>query len=237
MYRATTGLLFLALTACATAAPEDIKSGFDPALAEGHSLNEHTEVSPGVYMLNTVIDEGLIRFVPDEDPLLPEELDTELDLRSTAKPKVSTCYNYDYASYNDQTSNSTMWGGNPTWYGTVDAYSYRYTDHTGTTTRYNRVSAYAYTTTPAGVEYLSSMAYVYVNGAYVGYVNHSYSSSTSSTSPSYSYAWGSWDVACPRGGSIDVSATLYHQASDYSGAQQYLYIGNTLNASTACCPG
>ncbi len=223
-------LLTLLAAGCASSGSPGTE-GFDPALADGHVQEEHVEVSPGVYLLDTVVADGSVRYIAEENASSPEEFSMEGPSGTKAVPAVDYCYKYDDDSYSDATTAGKLFGGNPSWYGSATAYSYHYDGPGPYDSDYNQVSAYLYTSSPVASDYNSSTAYIYVNGAYAGYVMNTATGLTST------YAYGTWEAACGADGTISVEAQLYHSISDYDGARpQSLYVGNTVRARAMCCP-
>ncbi|MCK6529639.1 hypothetical protein L6R50_19490 [Myxococcota bacterium] len=223
-------LLALAPFACAQeAAPIPAATGeFEPSLADGHFAEEHTQVAPGVHLLTELIESGAVRYSDLEPPLDPAAVEAE-NARRAARAVGDYCYEYDYKTYSDRTRSGSMFGGDPSWYASATAYSYRYDGPGPSDYDYDQVTTYITTSSPNPIDYVSAMAYVYVNGAYAGYV------SNAGAGVNYAYAYGTWDAECVDG-NLSVEARLYHTLSDASPRSQYLYLSNVLTARVACCP-
>jgi hypothetical protein len=219
--------LCLVLSACApvTATMEDSHAdGYSVALAEGNAQEDHTEVSPGVFLLNSVIASGEVSYVDVANA--PPRTDEAASHASADRRR--SCYNYDYDYYNDQTRHGSMFGGHTYWYGQAMAEDYHY-EGPGPDYSYTRVSSYVYTYADSPVDQLYSMSYVYANGRYVGYTYNVRRNAR------MSYQYGYWDVRC-KSGEISLEARTYHTWMNGATGEEYQYVGNTLDVATECCP-
>jgi hypothetical protein len=220
MSRPSLVLLSLLLPVACQTADATEASPFQADLAEGHTVAEHTEVAPGVYLLSSKLAEGAVHYVSAEDAAARAETRSRIG--------DDTCYNYDEGHYQDELQNESMFGASPSWYGSTTAVSYDF-DAPGTAhdQDYEQVSAYlwSYVANPVTV---FATAYVYVNGDYVGYVDDHARRGTTAL------AYEIFDAAC-EDGMVSVEIRTYHTWSDGSSGQ-YLYLSNTATASVECCP-
>jgi hypothetical protein len=224
-------LAALALAGCASASPE--LPLFDSELADGHEAAEHTEVAPGVYLLSSLVASGDVRFVQQTR----EEFEEAASTRARrgyggGYTDYDYCYNYDYDSVSDSLSGTTMFQASPSWYGSANAYSYHYDTRGDRYDQdYEQVSAYLWNYTRHPIASMSSMAYVYINGDYAGYVMDT------GTNRTTALAYATYDATCEDGTvSIEVRTYQYWNNMGGGGAREpYLYLSYTMDASAACC--
>ncbi|RME25016.1 MAG: hypothetical protein D6798_09900 [Deltaproteobacteria bacterium] len=231
---------------------------YDLTMTEGYLPGDHVEVAPGVFVLKHLVESGAVRYtdlspaegtvgtLPGLDggaALLPPPVPSPGETGGSGDegggvdtgdggdggsgpwvPDRDTCYEYDTDSYTDRTRNGSLFGEDPTWYGTATAYSYR-------SGRYDADTAYTYiySYSPVSLDYVNAYAYVYINDRYAGYVSATSAPGTSA------YAYGSWDAACDRDGTLDVRVSGYHYFYDESSGAS-LSLRNTVTASVTCCP-
>lgn len=209
--------LMLFVCACET----DSEIPFNTDLAEGHALEEHTEVAPGVWLLSSEVASGDINYT---DLSAPEN--------RTGSPasadRARSCYKYDYAWYNEQTRAGEMFGGRTYWYGMAMAEDYNDNDGMGPDQSFTRVTGYAYTYADKAVDQVYAMTYLYLNGRYVGYAWDQ------ARNARYAYRYGAWDARC-KDGRLSLEARTYHSWMNGRSADEYQYIGNTLDVEIDCC--
>lgn len=225
-----------------SAAPATDGPSLDLRRTGGLTEADHVEVAPGVFMVREIALDGDIAFAQMSDPML-DSFAMAADDGVAPPPPVDPggddtgggggggggrtyCYNYDSDYYTDSTTAGVMFGGDPSWYGSVTAQSYE-SSFAGHETRSDYASAYVYTYAPGTIDSVSAYGYVYINGRYIGYMS-------SSTAPgTYATAYGSWSQRCRAGTSMDLELTASHYM--YDGGTS-LSVTTQLAASAACCP-
>jgi hypothetical protein len=207
---------------CAPTLAGEEAPSFKPELADGHALSEHTEVAPGVFVLTSRLDAGSVRYVSHADAEARE------DARAR-RPHVESCYNYEYANYSDEVRNDTLFNGNTSWYGVVNAISYDY-DAPGTDSDqdYESVMAYLWTASEHPITTVTASAYVYINSEYAGFVSDAQANATTALT------YETFDAECVDG-RVAVEVFNYHSWTNM-GPDQSLYLSNRTSTAVECCP-
>ncbi len=138
----------------------------------------------------------------------------------------ASCWEYESDVHNETTANGTLFGGNPTWYGSATASS-AWSQQLGWVYDYDYVTTYLYAWAPTEVDWAQVYGYVYINGTYAGYV-WNYAASGSFTS-----AYGYWTSGCGDDGALSIEVYTYHYLYD---GPQFLSVGDLLSAKVECCP-
>lgn len=197
---------------------------YQAAQADGHLQSEHVEVSPGVFLLQSVVDAGDVQYVETDVPTSPEDAEARMSAKSK---KAQSCVKYDQDYYSDNTRAGAQFGGKTYWYGYALAEDYHYDGHPDYD--WTGVQAYAYTYAEKKVDYLYAMTYVRLNGKYVGYTYKT------AKNNAYVYSYGTWESSC-KGGSLSIDAMTYHYWQDGGAGGDSQSITSNVSASTACCP-
>lgn len=204
--------------------PGDLE--FDSALADGHLLGEHVEVQPGVWMLQSVLDEGEIALVD------PEEVDFDLDELYLAADDGPSSGHFDCAAigrdrYSDSTVNGSLFAGNPKWAGELMAVSL-YDQRPGLTINTDVAVIALDQVAPRRILKNDVRGYVWINGEYVGFLYNRV------TGREGTAAMGIFTASCAAG-QLDVAVVAHHAMFDI-GHPGRLTIARPLLASVQCCP-
>jgi len=201
--------------------PQD--PGPDLGKMDGWTQADHTEVAPGVFLLNSIA-EGGPQWAGQEERVGPEP--DRLEASTTY-----SCSAYDSAVYYDTTRYGETFGGDVTWYGSVSASSYSST-WAGGSYRGDYVYVYASTTVPADVT-VWTYGYVYINDNYVGYLQ-----STEGWGADWAWTSGYFSDSCSDDGDMSARVNLTHygyQSSGWTDTETF-YVSKTVRADVSCCP-
>ncbi len=203
------------------AEPGDLE--FDPALADGYLLGDHVEVQPGVWVLESVLEEGEIELVA------PEDIDVDLDdlyLAASDGPSHFTCGAVDRDQYADATINASLFSGNPEWAGELMAASV-YEVRPGLTINAELAVVSLDQLAPRRIRQNDLRGYVWINGKYVGFL---YNRATGREGIA---ATGIFTASCVAG-QLDVAVVASHAMFDI-GHPGRLTVARPMFASVHCC--
>ena len=203
------------------AEPGDLE--FDPALADGHLLGDHVEIEPGVWVLESVLEEG------DVELIAPEDMDVDLDdlyLAASDGGAHFTCGAVDRDQYADATINSSLFSGNPEWAGDLMAASI-YEVRPGLTIKTDLAVVSLDQLAPRRILNNDVRGYVWINGKYVGFL-YNRASNREGTA-----AVGIFSASCVEG-QLDVAVVASHAMFDI-GHPGRLTIARPLFTSVQCC--
>ncbi len=196
-----------------------------PLLPGGTTAADHVEVEPGVFLLREALDRGDVGYAQLDEETMGALLDGRPPDGVPMSEQAVTCLETDGDSYYENTVNGTLFGGNPQWNGSLGIASYYYQD-LGVTTDLDGLWLHLGQTAPAPVGVSSIYGFVYVDGAYIGYV-HDYRAPGD-----HAGAIGLWTVACPWGGVLDVRVQSFHSLWD---GFEAIYVSELLTADVPCC--
>jgi hypothetical protein len=196
-----------------------------PVLPEGTTVADHVEVEPGVFLLRSAMESGDVGYVQLDEETLGALLDGSPPDGVPMNGQAVTCIEADGDGYVENTVNSTLCGGNPHWSGALGVASYYHQD-LGVTYDLDVLWLNLNVTAPVLVGVTEVYGFVYVDGAYVGYVHDQRAPGDRAGAVGY------WTTACAFGGVMDVRVESFHTMWD---GHEALYVSEMMTASVACC--